>query len=191
MRKTMRLKAIAFDWGHTIMDERRDLDLPVETRPIHLMPGVVETLEQLDLPLALWANTRVAVEADARRWLERAGIGRLFQWVTTSVDAGARKPAPEFFQFALARCALERHEVLFVGNQRNADVVGGESFGIRTVWLSGADYRSEDDRPVDCTPSYAIATLRELPSLLQELRHPEPERTDDRATRAAPVRSAR
>ena len=166
----MRLKAIAFDWGHTIMDERRDVDVPVDVRPIHLMPGVVDTLDRIELPLALWANTRVAVEADARAWLERAGIGRFFRWVITSVDAGARKPAPEFFQFALARCGLERDEMLFVGNQRNADVAGGESFGIRTVWLSGVDYRSEDERPVDCTPTYTIARLEELPALLRQIR---------------------
>jgi HAD superfamily hydrolase (TIGR01493 family) len=170
----MPLKAIAFDWGHTLMDERRDAEISLDTRPIHLMPGVVETLDQLDLPLALWANTRVAVEADAREWLERAGIARFFRWVITSVDAGARKPAPGFFEFALTRCGLAPDDVLFVGNQLNADVAGGESFGIRTVWFSGAEYRSADDRPVDCTPSYTIATLSELPALLRELRRPEP-----------------
>jgi HAD superfamily hydrolase (TIGR01509 family) len=171
---TLPLKAIAFDWGHTLMDERRDAEISVETRPIHFMPGAVETLDQLDLPLALWANTRVAREADVRVWLERAGIAHFFQWVITSVDAGARKPAAEFFRFALTRCGLAPDEVLFVGNQLNADVAGGESFGIRTVWLSGADYRSDDDRPVDCRPSCTIATLRDLPSLLRELRRQEP-----------------
>ena len=92
----MPLKAIAFDWGHTLMDERRDADIPVATRPIHLMPGVAETLPRLDLPLALWANTRVATEADARIWLDRAGLERYFRWVVTSVDAGARSRRARF-----------------------------------------------------------------------------------------------
>jgi putative hydrolase of the HAD superfamily len=162
--------AIAFDWGHTLMDERLDADTPVETRPIHLMPGVMETLPRLDLPLALWANTRVAVEADVRRWLDRAGLARFFRCVITSVDAGARKPAPEFFTFALTRCGLERDNVLFVGNQLNADVAGGEACGIRTVWLSGEAYRSDDDQPAACTPSYSIASLEELPALLRAIR---------------------
>ena len=58
----MPLKAIAFDWGHTLMDERWDEHIPLETRPVHLMPGVTEVLPQLTLPLAVWANTRVARE---------------------------------------------------------------------------------------------------------------------------------
>jgi hypothetical protein len=60
----MPLKAIAFDWGHTLMDERRDEHIPLDTRPVHLMPGVADVLPQLTLQLALWANTRVARETD-------------------------------------------------------------------------------------------------------------------------------
>ncbi len=91
------------------MDERRDADIPLETRPIHLRPGVAETMPRLDLPLALWANTRIATDAD---------------------------------------------------------VAGGESYGIRTVWLSGSAYRSEDDSGVPATPTYTILTMDELPELL-------------------------
>src|SRR3954467_6929325 len=120
----MPLKAVAFDWGHTVMDECRDRDVPLEVRPVHLMPGVSEVLPQIALPLALWANTRVASETDVRGWLERAGLGALFRWVITSVDARARKPAAQFFHYALARCELAREDVLFVGNQLNTDISG-------------------------------------------------------------------
>ena len=58
----MLLQAIAFDSGHTLMDERRDEHIPMETRPIHLMPGVAHVLPQATLPLAVGANTRVARE---------------------------------------------------------------------------------------------------------------------------------
>ena len=87
----------------------------------------------------------------------------------TSVDAGARKPAPEFFEYALARCGLVPQEVLFVGNQLNTDVAGAEPLGIHTVWLSGPGYRSADDTPCHVEPTYSIATLYELPPLLQRL----------------------
>src|SRR3954467_14148288 len=115
----MPLKAAAFDWGHTVMDERGHRDVPLAVPPLHLMPDVSEVLPQVALPLALWANTRVASEADVRGWLERAGLSAFFRWVITSVDAEARKPAAQFFQYALARCGLAREEVLFVGNQLN------------------------------------------------------------------------
>jgi FMN phosphatase YigB (HAD superfamily) len=160
--------AVAFDWGQTVMDERRDADTPLRIRPVHLMPGVAEVLPRLALPLALWANTRVDAEGDVRQWLERAGLGGLFRWVVTSIDAGARKPAPAFFEYALSHCGLAREQVLFVGNQLNTDVAGAVACGIVTVWLSGPAFRSEDDRPCSTSPTYTISALDELPSLLRQ-----------------------
>jgi phosphoglycolate phosphatase-like HAD superfamily hydrolase len=168
----MPLKAVAFDWGHTVMDETRDCGVPLAHRPIYLMPGVSEVLPQLVLPLALWANTSVATESEVRGWLERAGLGHLFWWVITSVDAGARKPAPEFFRYALARCGLAREDVVYVGNQLNTDVSGAEAFGIAAIWLSGRDYRSADDGPCNAAPTYTIQTLHDLPALLRRLCYP-------------------
>jgi FMN phosphatase YigB (HAD superfamily) len=164
----MPLKAVAFDWGHTLMDERRDAQVPLDARPVHLMPGVADVLPQLALPLAVWANTRVVGEAAVRDWLDRARLGP-FHWVITSVEAGARKPAPEFFQYALGRCRLAKDDVLFVGNQLNSDITGGEAFGIRTVWLSGPAYRSLDDAPCSASPTHTIETLYSLPALVQRL----------------------
>jgi FMN phosphatase YigB (HAD superfamily) len=171
----MVIQAVAFDFGHTLMDERKDDNVPLESRPIHLMPEVSEVLPFLSLPLAVWANTRTATEAELRHWLERAGIGRFFAWVVTSVDAGFRKPASEFFAFALGKCALRKNDVLFVGNQLNTDITGGEQYGIRTVWLCGSAYRSVDETlsPKDVRPTYTIHTFRQLPLLLQGMRDTE------------------
>jgi HAD superfamily hydrolase (TIGR01509 family) len=165
----MPLKAIAFDWGHTLMDERRDEHVPLDARPVHLMPGVAEVLPRLTLPMAVWANTRTADETAVRVWLDRAGLSPLFCWVVTSVDAGARKPAPEFFEYALARCGLTKDDVLFVGNQLSSDIAGGEAFGIRTVWLSGSAHRSDDDTPSSARATYMVDTLYGLPALVQRL----------------------
>ena len=118
--------------------------------------------------MAVWANTRAATSRDLRQFLDRAGIGRFFTWVVTSVDAGFRKPAPQFFDFAFRKCGLARDQVLFVGNQLNTDIAGGQSYGIRMVWLSGGAYRSTDENPVspDVCPTHTIQTLRQLPPLL-------------------------
>jgi FMN phosphatase YigB (HAD superfamily) len=165
------VKAIAFDLGHTLMDERRHANIPIETRPVHLMPGVADVVPRLPLPLALWANTRVATEVDVRAWLTRAGLDPFFRWVVTSVDARVRNPAPGFFEHALRVCDLTKDTVLFVGNQLNTDIAGAEAFGIRTVWLFGPAYRSVDDAPCDARPTYSIETLRDLPALLMGLEH--------------------
>jgi FMN phosphatase YigB (HAD superfamily) len=172
LRFIMAIRAVAFDFGHTLIDEQRDGTISLESRPIHLMPGVFEILPRIPIPLAVWANTRTATGADLRRFLDRAGIGQFFAWVITSVDAGFRKPAPEFFDFALSKCGLSRDEVVFVGNQLNTDIAGGQEFGIRTVWLCGSAYHSRDETlsPQVVRPTHTIHTLRQLPSLLQRIR---------------------
>ena len=165
------IRAVAFDFGHTLVDEQRDASIPLESRPIHLMPDVSEILPRIPVPMAVWANTRTATSSDLRQFLDRAGIGQFFTTVVTSVDAGFRKPAPQFFDFALRKCGLARDEVLFVGNQLKTDIAGGQGYGIRTVWLSGSAYRSTDETlsPKDVRPTHTIHTLRQLPSLLESL----------------------
>lgn len=69
--------------------------------------------------MAVWANTQAADEMEVRRRLRDAQIETYFSSVITSVDAGFRKPAPEFFQFALAKWNFAKEGVLFVGNQLN------------------------------------------------------------------------
>jgi HAD superfamily hydrolase (TIGR01662 family) len=160
---------VALDWGHTLMDERRDRDIPLDDRPAYLMPGVREALAAITLPLAVWANTREGDERHVRAWLTRAGLDGVFTWVITSVDAGARKPSPRFFAYALARCGCAPADVLFVGNQRNTDVAGANAAGIRSVWLAGEAYRSDDDRPCDATPTYTIDGLIDLPGLVHRI----------------------
>jgi FMN phosphatase YigB (HAD superfamily) len=150
---------------------KRSGTVSLESRGVHLMPGVLDVLPQISIPMAVWANTRTAGEADIRRFLDRAGIGHFFSWIVTSVDAGARKPAAEFFAFALSKCGLARDEALFVGNQLNTDVAGGRQSGICTVWLSRNVHRSAEDTlpPEDIHADYTIPSLRQLPSLVQRI----------------------
>jgi phosphoglycolate phosphatase-like HAD superfamily hydrolase len=141
------LRAVMFDFGHTIMDELKGGEIPLASRPVCLMPGLPEILPHIAFRMGIWANTKVAREYDIRVWLTRARINDHFGWVITSVDAGARKPDRRFFSYALKKCKLKKEEVLFVDNQLNTDIRGANDYGIRCVWLSGHAYRSADDTP--------------------------------------------
>ena len=165
-------RAIAFDFGHTLMDERIDILAVTDHREEHLMPGARDALERLTLPVAIWANTRVADADNVRQWLRRAALFDHVAWVVTSVDASARKPAPAFFAYALQVMQMAPADVLFVGNQLNTDIAGGEGYGIRTVFLSDPVYRSVDDGACDAEPSFTIATLKDLPTLVAALTRP-------------------
>jgi phosphoglycolate phosphatase-like HAD superfamily hydrolase len=169
------ISAVIFDFGHTIMNELHERDGALESRSVRFMPGIPDILPCISLPMGIWANTRVAREQDVRYWLDKAGINRYFKWVITSVEAGARKPDSEFFSYALANCGLRKEQVLFVGNQLNTDIEGAISYGIKSVWLSGEDYRSPDDKGdrgqklLYARPTYQISSLVQLPNLLREI----------------------
>jgi len=74
----MVIRAVAFDFGHTLVDEQQDALIPLESRPIHLMPDVSEVLPRITAPLAVWANTREAAGAELQNFLNRGGIGQFF-----------------------------------------------------------------------------------------------------------------
>jgi FMN phosphatase YigB (HAD superfamily) len=159
------VQAVAFDFGHTLVDEHTDRS------PLRLMPGVREVLTGICLPMAVWANTRAAREAEVRGILKAVEIEQYFSCVVTSCDAGFRKPAPEFFHFALSFWPFTKADVLFVGNQLNTDVLGAESFGIRTAWLSAPEFLSADETMTldDVRPTFILRHPAELLSLLQEI----------------------
>lgn len=171
MNSSSELKAVMFDWGRTILDTAEDRDIPLESRPIHFMPGVKEALPQIKLKMGLWANTQTETEADVANWLIRAGIRSCFSCVVASADFGYKKPDTRFFSNALEKCGYKKEEVLFVGNQLDTDIKGANNYGIRNVWLSDNAYRSEKDTlsPDDIKPTYTINSLTELPYLIEDI----------------------
>ena len=163
------MKVLALDWGHTLMDERRDRHVPLDDRPAHLMPGVREALAAIALPLAVWANTREGDERHVRAWLRGPASTALHLGDhprrRRRPQAVARASSPTRWPAAAAR----PDDVLFVGNQLNTDVAGANAAGIRSVWLAGEAYRSDDDRPCTrCRPT-RFESLTELPALVRWL----------------------
>ncbi len=159
------VKAVAFDFGHTLVREQTVDD------EIQLMPGVLEVLPKIKLPMAVWANTRSAGQSTLLDRLSMVQIRQYFSSIATSVDAGFRKPAPEFFGFALAQWNFRKDDILFVCNQLNTDVLGAEGYGIRTAWLSAPEFRSKDETMTldDVRPTFILPRLAELLSLLENI----------------------
>jgi FMN phosphatase YigB (HAD superfamily) len=166
----MMLKAVVFDFGHTILREGSGMDPYLEGCPIELMPGARYAIENIAMPKAIWANTRVAAAPHVRQWLSRAGLDHQINWVVSSAEIGYRKPDPEFFRRALAACNLQPTNIVFVGNQMNTDILGANQVGIPSVYLADESYRSADAEPaVEAQPTFTIQTLFELPALIVKL----------------------
>jgi HAD superfamily hydrolase (TIGR01509 family) len=91
-------------------------------------PGAVEALERLH------GRVRLAVVANwdhsLHEQLDRLGLTRLFDVVVTSADAGAAKPDPAIFHFALERLRVEPAAALHVGDEP-ADEEGARAAGMQ------------------------------------------------------------
>jgi FMN phosphatase YigB (HAD superfamily) len=59
-----------------------------------------------------------------------------------------------------------------VWNQLNTDICGGAQCGIPTVWISGDAHRSPEETmtTAEIVADFEIASLSELPGLLQQIR---------------------
>lgn len=67
--------------------------------------------------------------------LDRIGLVTLLDGVLTSAGVGARKPAPEIFEAALAAAGVQAADALHVGDGVEEDVKGAWAIGIEALLL--------------------------------------------------------
>ncbi len=91
--------------------------------------------------------------------LARVGLDRYFEGQINARAAGAAKPDARIFRALLDRAGVAPGEVLHVGDDPLADVVGAKRAGMHAVWLN----RDARAWPADLeAPEHIIATLGEL-----------------------------
>lgn len=128
-----------------------------ERNRVELYPDVVPALTLLAERFTVIALT------NGNANLETIGIRHLFADVVTAVDAGAAKPAPEIFRYAVLRAGVTPAEVVHVGDHPEIDVAGAVGAGLATVWMN----RRGDSWPGHLRRPDAVAsTVAELCTLL-------------------------
>ena len=68
--------------------------------------------------------------------LERLGIGEFVDYLVSSEEAGAEKPAPAMFDLALSKLNLSQKEVVLIGDDARKDGRGGAAAGIKTILVT-------------------------------------------------------
>lgn len=123
-----------------------------------LYDDVVATLEQLrkrSLIVALISN----LTQDMKPVLCQLGLAPMIDYVVSPREAGAEKPDPRIFQYALSQARIEASEAVHVGDQYDVDVEGARRAGIQAILLDRFDLHPD----ADCQ---RIKTLAELPAIL-------------------------
>src|SRR5215217_121376 len=112
-----------------------------------LYPETVATLTQLK---AWGIELGIISNFDSRLFSVMRGLNILeaFNTVTISSLARAAKPAPQIFQLALDKHAVDSHEALHVGDSMRDDVEGARKAGLHAVLLDRDGTHGETGRHV-------------------------------------------
>ncbi|MCC8089479.1 MAG: YjjG family noncanonical pyrimidine nucleotidase [Rikenellaceae bacterium] len=93
--------------------------------------------------------------------LKNCGLDKFFGEIITSEDAGANKPHPRIFEYALKTVDAGREETVIIGDDIENDILGGINAGLDTI------YFNPHRRPVEeIVPTYEIHRLEELAEIL-------------------------
>jgi putative hydrolase of the HAD superfamily len=116
----------------------------------------LDTLKKRGLTVGLISN----IERNMSGVLDELGLSPRLDVVVTSVEAGANKPRPEIFRYALRQAGVRPPEAIYVGDQYRVDVLGARGAGLRGILLDRYGHHEDIS---DCP---RIKTLTEVGAYL-------------------------
>jgi putative hydrolase of the HAD superfamily len=124
-----------------------------------LVEGAPDLLEYLQDKYPLYLLTNGFNEVQFTK-IRNSGLEKYFEKVITSEMAGALKPHPVFFEYALRETGSSAGTSLMIGDDADTDIRGAAQAGIDTVFYNPAG------RAHRCHPTYEIRKLNELKEIL-------------------------
>lgn len=129
----------------------------------HLLPGALEFCRRLregGLELAIATN---GLPAAQRGRYHRSGLDQVVPHLFISMELGAQKPNPAFFQRVLDKLGVaDPSQAVMVGDGLDTDILGGNRAGIDTTWFN------PEGRPLTgpARPTYTAASYEEILRIL-------------------------
>ena len=164
------IEAICFDLGDTLVAEETVIQdssgRAVTADVIEGVFEVVETMRKDGYRTAIIAN---ANSADARNIIATCGLEDYFDVIVISEEVGIEKPGKQVFQVALDKLGVEAENAVMVGNRIDADIVGANRVGMKSVWFRWNDRYEEIIGSEDEKPDFIIKSLAELPGILSSI----------------------
>lgn len=110
----------------------------------HLLEGSNEVLEAFNKKYELHIITNGFEEVQERK-MTGSGIASFFKTVTTSEEAGVKKPNPAIFELALKKSGALPENSVMIGDNLEADVMGAENYGIRAIYLNPDNQKAQGE----------------------------------------------
>jgi 2-haloalkanoic acid dehalogenase type II len=109
---------------------------------------------------------RLATLSNGNADLELIGLAHHFEVRLHAAELGCAKPDPRSYARLAELLTLRPAEILFVGDEPHADVVGPRAAGMQTAWVNRGRLVWPGALPA---PDAQIADLRELETLLAKV----------------------
>jgi putative hydrolase of the HAD superfamily len=125
----------------------------------HLFPFAAEILAYLSPRYHIHVITNGFEEVQYSK-LKNSGLGKYFETIITSEDAGAKKPDPAIFSYALTRTGASTAESLMVGDDLEVDIAGARNAGMAQLLVNHE--RNIHNQPV----TFEVSSLEEIKNIL-------------------------
>lgn len=111
--------------------------------------------------LGIIANQSLGTQQRIDSW----DIGKYFDLVMASAEAGVAKPDLKIFTMALDKAKCDPSHAFMVGDRLDNDIIPAKKLGMKTVWVRQgfAIYQSIDDE--EKKPDYIVDSIDELVDL--------------------------
>ena len=124
----------------------------------HLFEDAIPTLTYLERKYNLHIITNGFAEVQFKK-INNSNLASFFKSVTNSEMAGAKKPNPIIFEYAVALAETHKSKSLMIGDCLDADVNGAQDFGMKAIFFNP----NKIEVPETITQ---ITTLAQLQTLL-------------------------
>lgn len=124
-------------------------------------PAVLEKLAQ-KYKLGIIANQ---VEGTQKR-IDNWGIGKYFDVVVASAEAGVAKPDSAIFKIALEKSGCKPENAAMIGDRLDNDIIPAKKLGMKTIWVRQAFAVYQKIRNDEEHPDFTIDSIGEITEIL-------------------------
>jgi len=135
-------EALKFEVSDTLISKISEDYINYLPNNNHLLDGAVDILRYLSASYNLHIITNGFEEVQHLK-MEKSGILNYFRTVTTSEEAGVKKPHSLIFEKAIEKGVGKPETSVMIGDNFEADICGGHQYGMKVIYL---DYREGNSR---------------------------------------------
>ncbi len=153
------LDKLGIDFDGTVIEEKFENGVAMGAYPVE---GAYEILEYLYKKYDLYIVSNGFRFVQESR-LKIGDFNKYLKDIFVSEDIGIQKPNIEFFDYCHKKINKPpKEDIIIIGDNLHADILGGISFGIDTIWFN----KNKESINEEIIPTYTVEALKEIKNIL-------------------------